>query len=351
MINILQDKFANQNTPYIDQDQVTFSWRGRTAPRLEGDFTGWEDGKPVKLEKNGKGLWIYQQRFPLDAYIEYSFVKGEEGLLDPSNPRKTPNGVGGFNNYFSMPDYLPTNLVKKNAIVKHGILRQFAIVSDYLVSGHQRNIYLYQPPVTDPVPLLVVWDGLEYLKRVRLNIMVDNLIAQGRMQPIALAMVSNGGERSRNLEYSCNDATLGLLMTKIVPLARKELNLIDIRSHPGEFGILGASMGGLMALYTGARLPRIFGKVLSQSGAFSFGTFDMVVFDLLEHGLVRPLKVWLDIGHYDLPGILESNRRMRDILAGRGYSIFHREYNAGHNYPAWRDELWRGLEALFSMTG
>ncbi|MFN8374318.1 MAG: alpha/beta hydrolase-fold protein [Anaerolineae bacterium] len=39
---------------------------------------------------------------------------------------------------------------------------------------------------------------------------------------------------------------------------------MDIQQHPGAFGVLGASMGGLMALYAGLRMPALFGQVISQ---------------------------------------------------------------------------------------
>ena len=34
----------------------------------------------------------------------------------------------------------------------------------------------------------------------------------------------------------------------------------------------------------------------------------------------------------------------------RGYLLAYHEYNAGHNYPAWRDDIWRGLEALYGVN-
>ena len=105
-----------------------------------------------------------------------------------------------------------------------------------------------------------------------------------------------------------------------------------------------------MSLYTGARLPQVFGKVLCQSGAFTMGGLDMVVFDMLERGDSRRLKIWMDVGLYDLTGLLESNQRMQAMLVERGYPMTYREYNAGHNYPAWRDDLWRGLEALYGVN-
>lgn len=346
ILNLLKTEPA----PIITNNQATFVWRGRTAPVLVGDFTGWDDGNPVSLVKSEPGVWTYQLTLPTDAYIEYGFLKGKEILNDPLNPRRTPNGVGGHNNYFHMPDYKPTDLAQKNHHIPHGMITRHVIPTDYFVFGNYRTIYLYQPPVTERVPLVVVWDGQEYLHRVRLNNIVDNLISQGRIQPIALAFVSNGGQKSRMIEYASNDATLTFLMTQVMPLAIKELNLIDMDDFPGEFGVIGASMGGLLALYTGVRIPHVFGKVLSQSGAFSMAGMDMVVFDLLEHGEKRPLKLWMDVGIYDLPGLLVSNQRMQTMLIQRGYSSTYREYNAGHNYPSWRDEIWRGLETVYGFA-
>jgi enterochelin esterase family protein len=349
MAGSMLNRLKNEITPIIDQESAIFIWRGKTAPYLVGDFTGWDNGNPIKLEKSGSGVWTYRLPLPQDAYIEYGFLKGEEILKDPLNPRQTPNGVGGYNNYFSMPDYRPTNLARKNPKIPHGTVRDFSISTEYYISGNNRTIHLYQPPVTEWVPLVVVWDGHEYLHRVRLNFMVDNLIAEGRIRPIALAFVNNGGQKSRTVEYACNEAMLVFLMTEVIPLATNELNLIELNSNPGEFGILGASMGGLMAMYIGSRLPQVFGNVLSQSGAFSWAGFDMVVFDLLASVEMRPLKIWMDVGKYDLPGLLESNQRMKDMLIQKGYPLAYREYNAGHNYAAWRDEIWRGLEALYGI--
>ena len=100
-----------------------------------------------------------------------------------------------------------------------------------------------------------------------------------------------------------------------------------------------------MALYAGVRAPGIFGGVLSQSGAFSIGGRDLVILDLDRNGPVRPLLIWMDVGRYEW--LLPCNRRMHELLVDRGYDVAYREYNGGHNYSSWRNDLWRGLELLF----
>jgi enterochelin esterase family protein len=38
---------------------------------------------------------------------------------------------------------------------------------------------------------------------------------------------------------------------------------------------------------------------------------------------------------------------MYALLKEKGYNVAYREFTAGHNYTAWRDDVWRGLEAMF----
>jgi enterochelin esterase family protein len=150
-------------------------------------------------------------------------------------------------------------------------------------------------------------------------------------------------------EYGGSDGTLAFVYEVVLPAVRQHLDLIDITKQPGAFGVMGASMGGLMAVFTGLRLPHLFGRVLSQSGAFHLGSYPATVLDLAQQGATRPVRMWLDVGRYEW--LLDSNRRTHALLQARGYDVTYREYSAGHNYTAWRDDLWRGLEALFPWNG
>jgi enterochelin esterase family protein len=38
------------------------------------------------------------------------------------------------------------------------------------------------------------------------------------------------------------------------------------------------------------------------------------------------------------------------LLDKRQYDVVYREFSAGHNYTAWRDDVWRGLEAMFPFS-
>lgn len=336
-------------TPIIEGETVTFLWSGKEAPALIGDFSGWEH-VPLQIAQSGTQLWLHQVQLPRDAYIEYAFLDPVSGKRqpDPFNRRSIANGLGDFNHFFYMPEAVSTPLIRRERGISKGKISRHQVATGDLAAGKVRRAYLYQPAVDEPCPLLVVLDGNDYLARGKLPHIIDNLIAQGRIKPLAMALVAHGGQ-ARPLEYLCNDATLGFISEQILPLARRELNLDDPRADPGCFGIMGASMGGLMALYAGLRMPDIFGNVLAQSGFYSYGDQDFAVKDMIRYGPHQPINIWMDAGKFE--HLLGSNQRMHALLVDRRYQVCYREYPGGHNYTSWRNDLWRGLEYLYPVEG
>jgi enterochelin esterase family protein len=343
----LLERAQREGTPLIDGETVTFVWSGRQAPQLIGDFNRWDDDRALPLAEVAPSVWAYALPLPRDAYIEYAYTYQGQHVRDPYNRHVTPNGTGAFNQFFLMPDATMTPLVRRKRGVAAGTVTRHIVVGDHLVVGNRRIVYLYQPPVDAPCPLLVVFDGYEYLRRAHLPQIVDNLIAQRRIRPIALALVTHAGQ-ARFVEYSCNDSVIGFLLRRVLPLARAQLNLLDPDATPGAYGLLGASMGGLMALYTALRVPEVFGHVLSQSGAFAFNLMghDSLIADLIRCYETRPLKIWMDAGRFEY--LLSSNQRMHALLRERGYDVTYREYSGAHNYTVWRNDVGHGLEALFA---
>jgi enterochelin esterase family protein len=151
------------------------------------------------------------------------------------------------------------------------------------------------------------------------------------------------------VEYLCSDATVLWLEQEILPLAHEHLRLLDIQKNPGAYGVLGASAGGLMSMYTGLRMPEIFGKVLCQSGVFALEGRDVAVVDLVRHRHACNLKLWMDVGKLE-EDLLEDNRRMAALLGEKKYDVTYREFTASHNYTAWRDDIWYGLEEMFPFS-
>jgi enterochelin esterase-like enzyme len=329
--------------PVIGNETVTFLWQGKTAPQLIDDLHNWEEA-PQSMQRVGSELWAYSMPLASDAYLEYAFVDTNSGerLPDPLNRNTVWNGVNAYNHFFYMPQAGPSPLARPLRGADKGTVTRYQVPTRDFATGPERAVYLYQPAVKIPVPLLVVYDGSDYYRRSKLNIIVDNLIASKRVHPFAMAMVNNGGA-ARTLEYSCSEATIEFVFECVIPIAQENLILTPPGGEP--YGILGASMGGLMALYTGMRLPKVFGKVLSQSGAFEYLEHEYVVMDLVRYAPPPDIEIWMDVGRYEV--LLHSNRQMYATLKEKQFNVRYHEFSGGHNHTTWRDDIWRGLEALF----
>lgn len=343
MESVLQ-RARQEGTPLIDGEKVTFVFEGAEPPALRGDFNGWSASRVPQWHRKADDVWTIGLSFAEDAYIEYALGTDEARVPDPHNPRRVSNGMGKYNHYFYMPKGGPTPFAVKRRGAPQGTVTRHDVPTYFLVAGRQRRVDLYQPPADGPVPLVLVYDGPDYSRRANLTTVVDNLIAERRIAPLALAMVANGRD-ARTSEYGSSEGTMDWLHEVVLPLAREHLNLVDTAGSPGAFGVMGASMGGLMALYTALRLPALFGRVLSQSGAFHMGGRATGVVDLVTYLPVPPLRIWMDVGRYE--GLLDCNREMHALLLARGYDVVYHEYNGGHAYTAWRDDLVDGLQHLF----
>jgi enterochelin esterase family protein len=340
----LLQRARRAGTPLIEGESATFVWRGSRPPGLIGDFNDFDEDRPVELGESAPGVWSATLTLPREAYVEYAFVRRGTRVPDPLNRRTSPDGFGNRNHYFYMPGARPAPLARRRPHVPAGRVTRHRVETDGYAAGDTREVHLYRPPTGGPWPLVVVFDGSEYLRRARLPAIVDNLIAQNHIRPLALALVAGGG-RNRLVEYGCNDATVAFVLDSVLPLARAKLDLMDPDAAPGSYGVVGASLGGVSALYLALRAPAIFGHVLSQSGAFSYHGHDHVIFDLVRYLPVAPLRVWLDAGVFE--NLRPGNERLRELLTARGYPVHYREFPGGHNFVAWRNDVGRGLEWLF----
>jgi enterochelin esterase-like enzyme len=335
-----------QHTPLIMEEQATFVWAGARAPMLAGDMTGWMPWETTangqKMEEVEPEVWACTLTLPPDAYVEYAYFLDGKRVYDPLNPRRVPNGFGEMNNCFWMPQAPRSPLFRRQRGVRSGVVKQKVFQSMRLAGG-RRTVRLYRPAVSGPYLLLSVLDGRDYLQRARLTTLADNLIHAGTVPPLAIVFLDNA-RQARFAEYGCSEALVGFVAQELIPWAASEVPLVQ---QQGVHGVLGASLGGLAALWLGVRLPEVFGRVFSQAGGFALGfTKELGLTTILRLSDRLPLRIYLDCGRYD--PLLEANRMMKDLLETRGYDLRYREFNAGHNYPAWREDLATGLEWLFT---
>lgn len=336
-------------TPLLTDDSATFVWFGKRAPVLIGDFNLWGIGSTPypRLEEVAPRVWTYTLPLLPRTYQQYTFTTDPEDskarLVDPFNRHPVAAGYGQYNASFWTADYPHTQLPPHYRL--NGTLGKFRRAHPFLL-GKKRDLWLYQPPTPEPVPLLLVYDGQDAVHLGRLPQLVDHLITTGQIAPLALACIAHA-DRGRLTEYTMSEALLLALVHAVLPFATKHLHLLSPTLFPGAYGVMGASLGGLMALYTALRLPHLFGTVISQSGAFQLA-LDEEKAPLLASVLWQnhtPLRIWQDVGRYEW--LHTVNERVHIDLVAAGHEVTYRVYNSGHNWPAWHAIMADALRAMF----
>lgn len=208
-----------------------------------------------------------KQKSPI---LHEGYISLKNGIQQPVN--KTPGTPKGKLELFL---YTKDGEIKK---IKK------AVNEDKLKEG-DRLITIYFPPGYDkkrkpPYDLQVTLDGGQYLETMQMHTIMDNLIAEKKIEPVVnifispysgppdpkeegIAPVTPPGYSitMRFKEYSCNPEFAEKL-SSLPSLLREQFNVTD---DPKHTAIWGLSMGGLQAIYTALIYPDTFGNVVGQS--------------------------------------------------------------------------------------
>ncbi len=232
------------------------------------------------------------------------------------------------------------------------------IVFDSKIMNNSRNIFIYLPPGyrqqrKSKYPVIYLFDSFIYLNRVEVPNMLDNLIKEGKIEPMLAVMIDNPAG-VRNIELPLNFDFKQFIVEELVPFVRKKYNT---SMNPAENLIGGISYGGLAATFTAFYHPDIFGKVLSQSGSF---WRDLELNDnngneirgdwLINKFLVeenKGLKIFLDWGLQE-NWCLQSGRRLIRVLNQKGYKYKFIEFNGWHDWSNSRKTFPVGLMYLLA---
>jgi glucoamylase len=335
------------SSPIVEDGQVTFVYRGKAkAVEVAGDFTSWSPRRVVLRELAGTDVKYLTRKFARDARVEYKLIADGEWINDPLNDNKLDNGVGGFNNFFKMPAYRPSADAEARWEMRGTIERPDAPAAVALEGG-KRKLQVYLPPSYargggERYPVLYLQDGSEYATRARAAAVADELIAGGKLAPFIIVFVD---PFDRVKEYWANDKFAAYMATELVPFIDARYRT---RPERDARALMGASLGGVISVWTAIRHPDVFARVAGQSTAFQIDDERVVttLAGLEPMPRARPLKFYFDVGL--LEPLWKVNRRVRMLLAGKGYPVAYREAAAGHNWTSWRDQLAEAFTRVWS---
>lgn len=366
--------------PWRDGQQlVTFLWRedrhkGNTNVRLFGSPSG--DHNPLhKLA--GSDVWWTSAVMDPRARLSYALApdvpqiadaKQQRRMIlatlqrDPLNRATFPAQSGrGVNDVYqgrsvlTLPQAPAQPWVAARAGVPAGTLTRHTMHSQVL--GNDRDVWTYVPAGVTPATqqgLLVLFDAHAFVHDVPTPRILDNLIADGLLPPMAAVIVGNASPEARGEELPPNPKFAQFMATELMPWVQAQ-GLGQLARHTV---VAGSSYGGLVSSYLGLTHPELFGNVLSMSGSYWWAPegeqpgWMQRAWQMLPSP-VPNVRFYLDAGWYESgrggrPGILETSRALGDILSSRGLAVTRREWVSGHDYVQWQHSLPCGLVALLA---
>ncbi len=365
------------HSPEVSADgKVTF--RLRDANAKEVAVTG--IGERLVMQKDEQGIWSATTG-PLqpDLYT-YSFSVDGANFIDPLNGLFKSSYAGAGNSMVRVPGAAPWNPTEG----AHGAVTRYRYHSASI--GDDRDYFVYTPPNydpkrKDPYPVFCLLHGLgddasSWLNVGAANIILDNLINQGKAKPMIMV---------NTLGYGTSDGPAGAmgagmipayakaLVEEVLPQVEKNYHAAKDRNHRA---IAGLSMGGAESIYTGLTYTDHFAYIGSFSGAFVMwpranpapppapgeagrgrggrGPQRMEDADFVKNfpalsaktGLLQLRVFWIACGLDD--GLITVNRQFKTWLKSKDIQFTEAEVPGfAHVWPLWRRNLTELAPLLF----
>ena len=361
-----------------DNNTVTFRLKAPKAVKVQvtGDFLptqkmktpfGEFDGPGVADLKEGKeGVWEFTTPEPLKPELySYSFIVDDLKMMDPSNVYMIRD-VASVTNVFIIGGER-ADLYKVNK-VPHGTVSRVWYNSPAL--DMDRRLTVYTPAGYETsgkrYPVFYLLHGMggdeeAWIALGRTSQILDNLIAQGKAQPMIVVMTNgNAAQEAAPGESSLGFAPPSMQQPKtmegsfeiafpdIVKFVDK--NYRTIKSKQGR-AIAGLSMGGYHSMHISKKYPDMFNYVgLFSAAIMPNKDVKSPVYDDLEGKLKvqfakKPALYWIAIGKTDF--LYKANEEYRKMLDEKGYTYTYYETGDGHIWKNWRIYLTEFAPLLF----
>lgn len=240
-------------------------------------------------------------------------------------------------------------------IAESGGLHLITVKSNAL--GQRVDMSVFVPEnATASMPIVILLHGVygshwAWSVKGKAHLTAQRLIQEGKIQPMILAMPSDGlyGDGSGYVPH--RDANFEQWIVEEVPQVLQEQFPVVTTESP--LFITGLSMGGYGALRLGAKYPQVFQGFSGLSSITKFeqmaqfvSNFAQLQKDALEQDGVLE---WLvknqtqlppfrfDCGSEDI--LIDANRQLRRELIEQGIAHIYEEFPGGHEWPYWEQHI------------
>lgn len=353
-------------SPEIHEDHtVTFRLRAPKAVKVQvvGDFSA---TGVAEMVENKEGIWEYTTPQPLAPELYcYNFMVDGLKINDPANVYVIRDIASVFNVFIvggERADYYKVNNVP------HGTMSKVWYESPSL--GINRRMTVYTPAGYESsgkrYPVFYLLHGMggdenAWSELGRAAQIMDNLIAQGKAEPMILVMTNGNAIQ----EAAPGESSLGMV-TPTMQLAKtmegsfethfpEVVKFVDkhyrTKANKKNRAIAGLSMGGYHSLHISKQYPDLFNYVgLFSAAIFPFKEVSSPIYEDMEGKLKvqfdkQPALYWIAIGKTDF--LYKANEEYRKMLDEKGYKYEYFENEDGHIWKNWRIYLTEFASKLF----
>jgi enterochelin esterase-like enzyme len=353
---------APPTSPMVQPDgSTTFHLKMPNAQVVGLHLEGHRDAIP--MTKDAAGDWSVTVPGIAPEYYSYSFDVDGTQVLDPHN-FTIKTSFFNNDNVFLVPGH--PAMPWETADVPHGVVHHHYYHSN--IVGIDSQYFVYTPPGFDPhaktkYPVLYLLHGYSdepsaWTMMGKANIILDNLIAQGKAKPMIVVMPWGYGDMRVISEgwVSWRDPALvrsnfskfgEALQQEYMPMVNKQYPISEKRE---DHAIAGLSMGGAETLLVGLNHTDYFASI----GAFSAGGIGGANFDPLFPAITSQsgaqiqsmLKVfWVACGTED--GLYQPNQAFIAWLKSKGMTPTAISTPGMHAWMVWRNNLSNFAPLLF----
>ena len=366
-------------SPEIHEDNtVTFRMKAPKAVKVQvtGDFLptqkiktpfGEFDGPGVADLKEGKdGVWEYTTPEPLAPELySYSFIVDDLKIMDPSNVYMIRD-VASVTNVFIIGGGR-ADLYKVND-VPHGTVSRMWYNSPTL--GMERRLTVYTPAGYETsgkrYPVFYLLHGMggdeeAWIALGRTSQILDNLIAQGKAEPMIVVMTNGNASQEAapgETHFGLTPPNMNLPKTmegSFETAFPDVVKFIDktfrTKANKKNRAIAGLSMGGYHSLHISKQYPDMFNYVgLFSAAIMPDAKVKSPIYEDFDKKLAtqfakKPALYWIGIGKTDF--LYKANEDFRKMLDEKGYKYTYYETGEGHIWKNWRIYLTEFAPLLF----
>jgi enterochelin esterase-like enzyme len=346
---------AQIESPVVNPDNsITFKFRAVKADSvlLSGQFLQ----RPQHMSKDSAGIWSITVGPVKPDLYPYNFSVDGISVADPSNPHVFPNERFKASLVDVKGNVAPLYGLEN---IPHGMVSYRYYYSKSL--GLMRPLVIYTPPGYDEnskknYPVLYLIHGMTdneetWFKVGKVNLILDNLIAQGKAEPMIVVMPYANPypdllkkDKSTRVELMATDIFSNEIRNEIIPQIEK---LYRVNKKAEQRAIAGFSLGGRQALAAGLGHPETFSYVFGYAPAI----FDRELNDNMKNvyapaDQLKKLRIlWISCGKDD--GLYAASKTFDTLLTQN--NINHRTLfsEGGHTWMNCRLYITETAQLLF----